>query len=171
MTAREVKCACDFLAIASRYDVQLQRVGNQFRARCPFHSERHPSFYLHPEQKVFHCFGCGRGGDVFTFVILAESCTFPRALEIVAESSSGVARSGSPQSGERFGVREEGGQALLARAAGEPHSPHSRTAILARLDETERVLAAIRRTNDADYLRLATACEPAREAHLLETEG
>ena len=157
LSARAAKRRCDFVTLVSQY-TRLRHAGRQYVGRCPFHAERHPSCYFHPEKKIFHCFGCGCGGDVFAFVMRAEGCSFPRALEIVLEFSSGVARSGSPQSGEQFGVRVEG-EALLARAAGELHSPDSRASILARLDETERVLAAIRRTNDAHSRLLATACE------------
>lgn len=165
LDAREVKARADFLAIVSRY-TKPRRSGRQYLALCFFHSERDPSLYVDPERKLFRCFGCGLGGDLFAFVMRAEGCNFPRAVQIVAEFSSGVAHSGSPRSGERFGVRVEG-EALSACAAGEQHSPDSRASILARLDETERVLAAIQRTNDADYLRLARACEPGERSEPL----
>lgn len=169
LDTRQVKARADFLAIASRY-TKFRRAGRQYVALCPFHSENNPSFYVDPERKIFRCFGrCAAGGDLFDFVMRAEGCNFPRALEIVADFSSGVARS-SPRSGEPFGARVEG-EALSARAAGGHHSLDSRVSILARLNETERVLAAIRRTNDEHSRSLATACEPAREAPLLETEG
>lgn len=166
--SRETKLLCDFVLIASRY-TRLRPAGRQYVGLCPFHAERHPSLYVQPQRKNFYCFGCGAGGDVFDFVMRAEECGFRRALEIVAEFSSGVARSGSPRSGERFGTRVEG-EALLARAAGGQDSPDSRASILARLDETERVLAAIRRTNDENLRSLATACEPERGS-LLVTNG
>lgn len=53
-------------------------------ALCPFHDERHPSFHLHLERKVFHCFGCGAGGDMFTFVMRRDGIRFPEAVELLA---------------------------------------------------------------------------------------
>lgn len=82
--AREVKSRADFVAIASRY-MPLRRAGRQFVGLCRFHRERHPSCYIHPEKKIFYCFGCNRGGDIFDFVMLAESCDFTEALRIVAK--------------------------------------------------------------------------------------
>ncbi|GEM_PF-3811538 len=81
--AREVKSRCNLVSIASRY-TRLRRAGRQYVGLCPFHSERRPSFYVHPDKKIFHCFGCGAGGDVFDFVIQAERSDFPRSLAIVA---------------------------------------------------------------------------------------
>lgn len=86
--ARTVKARADFFAIASRY-MRLRRAGRQYVGLCPFHSERHPSCYVHPHKNIFYCFGCGRGGDVFDFVMLAESCDFLEALRIVNEFSEG----------------------------------------------------------------------------------
>ncbi len=84
--ADRVKQRCDFFAIASRY-TRLRRAGRQYVALCPFHSERHPSFYVEPNRKVFYCFGCGLGGDVFDFIMRAERCDFSRALELVEKFS------------------------------------------------------------------------------------
>jgi DNA primase len=86
LDAREVKFRADFFSIASRY-TRLRRAGQQFVGLCPFHSERHASCYVHPEKKIFYCFGCGAGGDLFDFVMKAEGCDFSKALRIV---SSGI---------------------------------------------------------------------------------
>ena len=69
LDARDVKSRADFLPIASLYTL-LRRADRQFVGLCPLHRERHPSFYVHPEKKVFFCFGCGAGGDLFDFVML-----------------------------------------------------------------------------------------------------
>jgi CHC2-type zinc finger protein len=90
LDARDLKARVDFVGIVSRY-TPLRRSGRQFVGLCPFHSERHPSFYIHPEKKIFYCFGCGAGGDLFDFVTRAEGCDFLGALRIVADSV-GVAR-------------------------------------------------------------------------------
>src|SRR5712692_1257275 len=80
--ARELKARVDLAVLASRF-TQLRRSGRQFVGLCPLHSERHPSFYVHPEKQVFYCFGCGAGGDVFDFVMGVEHCGFLRALDIL----------------------------------------------------------------------------------------
>jgi len=65
--------------------VQLKKGGQNFRGLCPFHSEKTPSFNVHPVRQIYHCFGCGKGGDVFNFVMEMERCEFPEAVRIVAE--------------------------------------------------------------------------------------
>jgi len=93
--AREIKRRADFVAIVSRY-TKLRRAGSQYRGLCLFHSERNPSLYIEPQQKLWKCFGCGAGGDVFAFVMLAEQCDFPSALRIVA-GFSGKSSGGAPR--------------------------------------------------------------------------
>lgn len=117
--AQRVKVRCDFVGIASRY-TRLKRSGRQYVGLCPFHKERHPSLYIHPVKKIFYCFGCGAGGDVFRFVMLAEGCDFRRALEIVI--GFGVAEASEPRSGERFG-RGVGAKPLLPAKQAVSHSP------------------------------------------------
>ena len=112
LDARDVKSRADFFAIASRY-MRLRRAGRQFVGLCPFHSERHPSCYVHPEKKIFYCFGCNAGGDVFDFVMLAASCDFPQALRIVS-GFPGVAKRG-PRSGPKRSVGASPGRAVFAR--------------------------------------------------------
>jgi len=119
LDARKVKRRADFLAIASRY-MRLRRKGQQHVGRCPFHLERHPSCYIEPEGKIWKCFGCQQGGDLFDFVMLAEDCTFSDALWIVADSSSGVARESGPRSGPRF--RASVGAASGPAKQGPPNS-------------------------------------------------
>jgi len=67
--------------------IQLQRGGKNMRALCPFHSEKSPSFYVSSELQSFKCFGCGRSGDVITFVQEFDRLTFPEALEILAKEA------------------------------------------------------------------------------------
>jgi DNA primase len=81
--ADRVKGRADMLAIAGKY-TRLRRAGRQYVGLCPLHSEKYPSFYVHPERKIFYCFGCGAGGDLFRFVMLAERCTFVEAVGFVA---------------------------------------------------------------------------------------
>ncbi|MGH9684410.1 MAG: CHC2 zinc finger domain-containing protein [Candidatus Acidiferrales bacterium] len=161
----ELKCRADFLVVVSRY-TKLHRAGRQFVGLCPFHFERSPSFYIEPQRKIWKCFGCERGGDLFAFVMLIEHCDFCRAVQILSDFSTGVARASEPRSGERLGA-SKGGEAPSAREAGVGHSPPlqaERARIIARLDATERLLAMIRATNEVASRELATACEPRGEA-------
>ena len=64
--------------------VALRRCGMQFRGRCQFHSERTPSFYVHPAKGLFHCYGCGVGGDVYAFVQKHLGCSFTDATKLLA---------------------------------------------------------------------------------------
>lgn len=170
LDAKRVKQRCEFLGIASQYS-HLRRAGQQYVGLCPFHSERNPSFYVHPERKVFHCFGCGIGGDVFDFIMRAEGCDFRRALEIAARGVAAVSEGRRP---ERF---DGGVGAKPLRVAEQPDvdSPFSRSGArertLASIRETDRVLAAIQQTNDDHSRWLATACEPERGGPSLLESG
>ena len=80
----QVKENLSITDVVSTY-VRLEKSGAQFRARCPFHNERTPSFYVSPERKSFHCFGCQVHGDIFTFVEKIENIPFFEALKILAD--------------------------------------------------------------------------------------
>ncbi len=67
--------------------VALKRSGASFKGLCPFHPEKSPSFYVHPQRQFFHCFGCQASGDVFTFITRLEGVPFPEALRRLAERS------------------------------------------------------------------------------------
>jgi len=82
--AEKVKQQADIVRVIGEY-VQLKKAGQNFRGLCPFHSEKTPSFNVHPTKQIYHCFGCGQGGDVFKFVMEMEKCPFPEAMRIVAE--------------------------------------------------------------------------------------
>jgi len=82
--AEKVKQQADIVRFIGEY-LQLKKAGQNFRGLCPFHSEKTPSFNVHPTKQIYHCFGCGQGGDVFKFVMEMEKCAFPEAIRIVAE--------------------------------------------------------------------------------------
>jgi DNA primase len=80
----EVRAAADIVRIVGDY-VKLRKAGANYMGLCPFHQEKTPSFAVHPVKQIFHCFGCGAGGDVFKFVMLIDGLSFPEALRRVAE--------------------------------------------------------------------------------------
>jgi DNA primase len=82
--AERVKQQADIVRVVGEY-VRLKKSGQNFTGLCPFHEEKTPSFAVHPVKQIFHCFGCGKGGDVFTFVMEMEKCQFPEAVKVVAE--------------------------------------------------------------------------------------
>lgn len=80
----EIRSANDIVDIVSQY-VTLKRSGRNYFGLCPFHKEKSPSFSVSPDRQYFHCFGCHKGGDVFTFVSEIEKISFKEALEMLAE--------------------------------------------------------------------------------------
>jgi DNA primase len=82
--AEKVKQQADIVRVVGEY-VRLKKSGQNFSGLCPFHAEKSPSFAVHPVKQIYHCFGCGVGGDVFKFVMEMEKCAFPDAIRIVAE--------------------------------------------------------------------------------------
>lgn len=80
----EVKQKTDIVAVVSQY-VALKKAGRNLTGLCPFHSEKHPSFFVYPEQQSWHCFGCNTGGDVLSFVMKKENTDFGQVLRLLAE--------------------------------------------------------------------------------------
>lgn len=80
----QVREATDIVALVGE-KVALRRAGRSWKGLCPFHSERTPSFTVNPERQVWHCFGCGKGGDVFAWLTELEKVTFPEALRALAD--------------------------------------------------------------------------------------
>lgn len=82
--AEKVKQQADIVRMVGEY-IRLKKAGQNFTGLCPFHPEKTPSFAVHPTKQIYHCFGCGAGGDVFKFVMEMEKLPFPEALRVVAE--------------------------------------------------------------------------------------
>ena len=80
----EVRMKNDIVDVVSGY-VRLQKKGGNYWGLCPFHNEKTPSFSVSGNKQMFHCFGCGTGGNVFTFVMNYENYTFPEAVKHLAD--------------------------------------------------------------------------------------
>ena len=80
----EVQSRADIAELIGRY-VPLKRTGRHFKTHCPFHKERTPSFVVNTDKQIFHCFGCGVGGNVFSFLMQHDRLTFPEAVRQLAD--------------------------------------------------------------------------------------
>lgn len=83
-SVRRVRETVDFVDLVNHY-TDLRRNGAQYMGRCPFHEDNSPSFSVNPSDKVYHCFGCGVGGDLFSFVMEKEALDFAGAIEYLAD--------------------------------------------------------------------------------------
>jgi DNA primase len=82
-TKEEIRRAADIVQVIGQY-VQLKKRGQNYIGLCPFHSEKTPSFTVSQEKQIYHCFGCGKGGDIFNFWMEYHNLTFPQALKDLA---------------------------------------------------------------------------------------
>ena len=83
----DVRQSNDIVDVISQY-VRLKRSGRNYFGLCPFHNEKSPSFSVSPEKQIFHCFGCGVGGNVFTFLTKIEGINFVEAVQLLAERAN-----------------------------------------------------------------------------------
>ena len=92
----EVKERLDLGEVIGRH-VHLQKSGRYLKGLCPFHTEKTPSFYIFPDSQRWHCFGCGKGGDLFNFVMEYEGLDFRAALEELARQAGVELRPRTPE--------------------------------------------------------------------------
>jgi len=86
-----IRDRADIVEVVSAH-LSLSKAGQNFKGLCPFHSEKTPSFIVSPSRQMFHCFGCGEGGNVFTFLMKVEGASFPTVVRNL---------------GEKYGIRVE----------------------------------------------------------------
>src|SRR6266850_7336482 len=86
-TREQIRAASDIVDVVGSY-LPLKKAGANFVALCPFHKERSPSFNVNPHRQIFHCFGCHKGGDVFSFVREYENLSFVDAVKRLAERAN-----------------------------------------------------------------------------------
>jgi DNA primase len=123
----EIKSKLDIVEVIRQY-VPLKAAGTNFTGRCPFHNEKTPSFTVSPTKQVWHCFGCGKGGDLFSFIMEIESLSFPEALRLLAPKAGVVlTRETGPLASQRNRILDVLDQAtrfyhtiLLKELSGEP---------------------------------------------------
>lgn len=82
----EIKNRLDIVDVISEY-IDLKKTGQNYKSLCPFHAEKTPSFFVNPSKQIFHCFGCGKGGDIVTFIMEYEKISFIEAISILAKKA------------------------------------------------------------------------------------
>lgn len=96
----QIRSQTDIVELIGSY-ISLKKAGRNFKALCPFHSEKTPSFVVSPERQIFKCFGCGMGGDVFKFLMEYEKMTFGEALRFLADKAGITLKKFKPSTAQK----------------------------------------------------------------------
>jgi len=99
----EIKDRLDIVDFIKSY-IEVRPSGKNFKAICPFHQEKTASFMISPDRQIWHCFGCGEGGDIFKFLMRYENLEFYEALRVLAERAGVELKSVSPEDQRQFGI-------------------------------------------------------------------
>lgn len=92
----QIQDKTDIVEVISRY-IPLKKAGRSYKGLCPFHHEKTPSFIVSPDKQIYHCFGCGAGGNAFSFLMKHENIEFPEAVETLAQKAGVVIPRGAGQ--------------------------------------------------------------------------
>src|SRR5690242_2245925 len=95
-TLEQVKERTDIVELIGTR-VKLRQTGRTYKGLCPFHQEKSPSFIVYPESQSFHCFGCGKSGDAFSFLMALDNIDFRDALTILAERAGVDLQASAPR--------------------------------------------------------------------------
>ena len=155
----ELSARNDIVEIVSQY-VQLKKSGANYFGLCPFHNEKTGSFSVSPDKQIFHCFGCGAGGGVITFIMKAEGLTFPDAVRYLAE------RAGMqiPEQGE---AERKAARHRERLAAGKPN----RTAVFYQPRSVPKDDEPFRTRLCTGFLPRAHRCDDGQRLHARGTYG
>lgn len=92
----EIKSRLNIVDVLREY-IRVDKAGINYKALCPFHNEKTPSFMINEEKQIWHCFGCGKGGDVFKFIMEIEGLDFKEVLKMLAEKAGVELKKGNPR--------------------------------------------------------------------------
>ncbi|MCI0452905.1 MAG: CHC2 zinc finger domain-containing protein, partial [Candidatus Latescibacteria bacterium] len=95
----QIRDRSDIVEVVGQY-VDLKRTGTNYKGLCPFHKERTPSFAVSPDRQIYHCFGCGKGGNVFNFLMEMDGVSFPEAVREMGQRA-GIEVETRPDDGAR----------------------------------------------------------------------
>jgi DNA primase len=95
-TVEQIKEKLDITDVVGSY-LKLENAGSNLKARCPFHNEKTPSFFVSPSRQTYHCFGCNKGGDMFSFVQEIEGLDFPGVLKVLADKAGVEVKHSNPK--------------------------------------------------------------------------
>lgn len=153
-TIEAIRSRIDIVDLVGRY-VALKQTGRSFKGLCPFHGEKTPSFHVHPERQIFHCFGCGAGGNAFAFLIKHENLSFPEAVRALGAQCGVEVPETESEAGETGLLRR-------LREAGAVAQSHYRAELVGVAGQGARDYLATRGIDDETARRFGIGFAPDR---------